>query len=363
MSKIAISYRRSDSEDITGRIFDRLVQQFGKQTVFRDIDNIRPGIDFRTQIAEALRTTDVLLVMIGPRWFGGATGGQRRIDDEADPVRIEVETALKREIPIIPVLVGGIEMPKTKQLPESLRDLAYRHAVTVDSGRDFDHHVEGLVRALDQLSGEDFERQPAIPFAFVSAAPGAAPKPSTAQRVAAPPQSKRTLAFTLTGLAVVTLALVSAFLYQQTRQKQQVQIQLPVQASPAVRLDTTPPSPQAMSTQAIAAAPPSPLNVSPPTAVSSQQTPDVWLGQRPSYCGSTHTIDEREVCQNPQLSALDVQLQSLYDALRSRLDSDKQIALRDEQRVWIKQRSACVSDDACLLDTYRARIAQLRSWH
>ena len=51
MSKIAISYRRSDSQDITGRIFDRLAQRYGKSTVFRDIDNIRPGIDFRAQIA------------------------------------------------------------------------------------------------------------------------------------------------------------------------------------------------------------------------------------------------------------------------------------------------------------------------
>jgi uncharacterized protein YecT (DUF1311 family) len=52
MARIAISYRRSDSQDITGRIFDRLVMHYSKSTVFRDIDSIRPGIDFRTQIAD-----------------------------------------------------------------------------------------------------------------------------------------------------------------------------------------------------------------------------------------------------------------------------------------------------------------------
>src|SRR5437879_3344935 len=112
MPKIAISYRRSDSQDITGRIFDRLAQRYGKSTVFRDIDNIRPGIDFRTQIADALSSADALLVIVGPRWFGRSKGPGSRIDDEADPVRVEVETALKRRIPLIPVLVGGTRMPE-----------------------------------------------------------------------------------------------------------------------------------------------------------------------------------------------------------------------------------------------------------
>ncbi len=151
MSKIAISYRRSDSQDITGRIFDRLVEHYGKDTVFRDIDNIRPGIDFRKQIADALRTAEVLVVVVGPRWLGRSKGGEVRMENEADPVRIEVETALGRGIPVIPLLVGGSAMPTTTQLPGSLRDFAYRHAVTIDGGRDFDHHVAGLVRALDEL--------------------------------------------------------------------------------------------------------------------------------------------------------------------------------------------------------------------
>src|ERR1700692_31306 len=112
MAKIAISYRRLDTQDITGRIFDRLAQHYGKNTVFRDIDSIQPGIDFRTQIAEALTATDVLLVIVGPRWLGRGEGAVSRIDNEADPVRIEVETALKRAIPIIPVLVAGMKMPE-----------------------------------------------------------------------------------------------------------------------------------------------------------------------------------------------------------------------------------------------------------
>ena len=141
------------SQDITGRVFDKLTEHFGRATVFRDIDDIRPGIDFRVQIAEALKTTNVLLVVVGPKWFGRTKGAKNRIDNEADPVRIEVETALRRDIPVIPVLVGGMKMPTAVQLPENLKDFAYRHAVAVDGGRDFDHHLQGLITVLEGILG------------------------------------------------------------------------------------------------------------------------------------------------------------------------------------------------------------------
>src|SRR5262249_38172060 len=103
------------------------------------------------QIAEALAATDVLLAIVGPRWLGRGEGGESRIDNEADPVRVEIELALKRQIPIIPVIVGKGEMPTTAELPASMVDFAFRHSVTVDGGRDFDHHVSSLIRALEDL--------------------------------------------------------------------------------------------------------------------------------------------------------------------------------------------------------------------
>ena len=150
MAKIAISYRRSDFRTLPAA-FRPAVEHYGKDTVFRDIDSIQPGIDFRTQIAAALGATDVLLVVLGPAWLGRDKDNTTRIGNETDPVRIEVETALKRDIPIIPVLVGGTRMPEVNELPQSLRDFAYRHAVTVDGGRDFDHHMDGLIRSLHRI--------------------------------------------------------------------------------------------------------------------------------------------------------------------------------------------------------------------
>jgi formylglycine-generating enzyme required for sulfatase activity len=150
MAKIAISYRRTDS-DIAGRIFDRLVQRYGKDSVFRDIDNIPFGIDFREGVNDALRGTDALIAIVGPNWRGRGERGKARINDANDPVRIEVETALQRNILVIPALVGGARMPEPTDLPDSLQDFSFCNAANIDSGRNFDTDVERLMRSMDRL--------------------------------------------------------------------------------------------------------------------------------------------------------------------------------------------------------------------
>jgi TIR domain len=150
MTRIAISYRRDDSGVITGRIFDRLAAHYGREAVFRDIDNIPPGVDFRQHIAGVLGESDILLAIVGPRWLG-SRGGRNRLDDEADPVRLEVETGLHKQLPVIPVLVMRATMPRVDRLPDSLKDFAYRNAVRVDDGQDFDIHSSRLIRAMDRI--------------------------------------------------------------------------------------------------------------------------------------------------------------------------------------------------------------------
>jgi adenylate cyclase len=150
--KIIISYRRRDSEAMTGRIFDRLVARFGRDAVFRDIDNIRPGMDFRAHIADALAGSDILLAIVGPNWVGRSSrAGGARINDENDLVRIEVETALQRGIPVIPVLLADTKMPSVDRVPDRMKDFVFRHAFRIDPGRDFEHHMNGLTSEIDQI--------------------------------------------------------------------------------------------------------------------------------------------------------------------------------------------------------------------
>jgi uncharacterized protein (TIGR02594 family) len=151
MPRLSISYRRSDSEAITGRIFDRLIKHYGRKSVFRDVDNVPVGVDFRSHIQDVLQKSDILLAVVGPNWRGARPEGHSRIDEDNDQVRIEVETALKKGIPVIPVLVGRSEVPAPADLPESLKPFSYRNAVRVDTGRDFDHHVDRLIRETDSI--------------------------------------------------------------------------------------------------------------------------------------------------------------------------------------------------------------------
>ena len=159
MPRICISYRRSDSDGITGRIFDRLVSHYGKDSIFRDIDNVPAGIDFRELVKKTLQTTNVLLAVVGPKWIGPRRGGPPRIIEETDLVRIEVATALTSGILVIPVLVGDTRMP-SEQLPPSIKEFAFRNAMRVDPGVDFDQHMQRLIRSIDGLLMEQVKLSP-----------------------------------------------------------------------------------------------------------------------------------------------------------------------------------------------------------
>ena len=153
MTKILLSYRRFDSAAIAGRIFDRLVSRYGSDAVFMDVDNIPFGTDFREHIRETLLTSDLLVAILGPQWLGLRADGQSRIRDSADPVRIEIETALQARRPIVPVLIDGTEMPQPGDLPEALEKFCYLNAAVVASGRDFHHQVDRVIRSIDQILG------------------------------------------------------------------------------------------------------------------------------------------------------------------------------------------------------------------
>ncbi|WP_134497796.1 toll/interleukin-1 receptor domain-containing protein [Microvirga pakistanensis] len=149
--KIVLSYRRKDVPITTDRIYDWLARRYGAEGIFIDVDSIPVGIDFREHLQEVLNGCNVLLAIIGPRWIGRRRGKPPRIMDESDWVRIEVETALQRKIPVIPVLVEGAIMPQADQLPEKLQGLLHRQAAVLGRGPDFPVHVDRLIRAIDRL--------------------------------------------------------------------------------------------------------------------------------------------------------------------------------------------------------------------
>lgn len=150
MPSIFLSYRRDDSAGFAGRLADALEVEFGVGSVFRDVDDIRPGEDFIQAIESHLREVGVVLVMIGPQWLEAGADGRRRLDNPADFVRQEIQAALNSGKPLIPLLVGAATMPAETDLPDDIVELAHRQAVVLsDSG--WRRDVERLVATLRTL--------------------------------------------------------------------------------------------------------------------------------------------------------------------------------------------------------------------
>lgn len=145
-----LSYRRDDSAGFAGRLADDLEAAFGAGSVFRDVDDIRPGENFIQTIESHLRQVGAVLVMIGPRWKASGADGRSRLDDPVDFVRREIEAALVSGKPVIPLLVGGASMPTAAQLPAELAGLAERQAVTLSDGN-WRGDVDRLVASLRPL--------------------------------------------------------------------------------------------------------------------------------------------------------------------------------------------------------------------
>ena len=151
--RIFISYRRQDSAGHAGRLFDRLSNHFGQANIFMDIDTIELGVDFVKKIEEAVSSCDVLLAVIGPTWLTITNAdGQLRLHDSNDFVRIEVLTALQRDIRVIPLLVHGANMPVEKVLPKELAALARRNGMEIEHSS-FDSDVNMLITKLEKMLG------------------------------------------------------------------------------------------------------------------------------------------------------------------------------------------------------------------
>ena len=144
--RIFISYRRADTANQAGWLADRLVAQYGRNQVVKDVDSIQLGNDFADVIAAAVTSCNVLLALIGHQWLAAAPGGD-------DYVRVEIESALTRGVQVIPVLVDGARMPTAAELPPSLALLAQRAPLSLGAANP-EGDVSRITQVLDQNIAE-----------------------------------------------------------------------------------------------------------------------------------------------------------------------------------------------------------------
>ncbi len=157
MPRIFISYRRDDSRTISGRIYDRLVQAFGTDSVFKDVQDIHSGQNWKTILQQEIERSDIILAVIGATWMTLTDDdGNRRIMNENDYVRLEVAHGLQDAgCTVIPLLVGGAAVPERGQLPPDLQPLTERQALRVREDPDFHTDMNVLIRDMYRVTGTE----------------------------------------------------------------------------------------------------------------------------------------------------------------------------------------------------------------
>jgi hypothetical protein len=154
---IFLCYRREDTQDAAGRLYDRLVEAYGSERVFMDIDKVPLGSDFVDIVTKQIGTCSAVIVMIGKQWRTiKDKKRRRRLDNDDDLVRAEIRAALQQKIPVIPVTVQNAPMPQAEDLPDDIRLLARRNGIELSATR-WKTDVDRLIKDLDRVmkpSGE-----------------------------------------------------------------------------------------------------------------------------------------------------------------------------------------------------------------
>lgn len=227
--KIFISYRRADSKYVVDRIRDRLITAFGNQSVFRDVESIPLGTDFRTELENVASNCDVMLVIIGPQWAGITDAqGNKRLFDAYDFTRIEIETGLTHEeIRVIPVLVMNAVMPTAQEIPENLKELAFRNAINVRNDPDFDNDIQRLILGINRLQSgvvepkvNESEEGSLVAPSKIKAEKHLEALPAKEKSAAGGPAQKRSplMLGIIGGIALLTMVIVAGvFLFRNNR--------------------------------------------------------------------------------------------------------------------------------------------------
>ena len=135
---------------------DELKRQFGSDNVFLDVDSIGPGVKFDDAIRRSINSSSVVLIMIGPKWLSMTCGdGNRRLDDKADHLRVEIETALLSKALVIPVLVDGATMPAARDLPDEIAELTELNAYSLTDS----HWSYDIEQLIDKISPGGAKRE------------------------------------------------------------------------------------------------------------------------------------------------------------------------------------------------------------
>ncbi|MBX7109009.1 MAG: TIR domain-containing protein [Chitinophagales bacterium] len=175
-----LSYRRDDSLHESHALEKALLRLSTAEypiEVFIDTEKIKVGQDFEKKMIKELENSDVVLAIIGHNWLNATTGNEgraRKIDRADDPVRMELEKALEKKIPLVVVLLDKAQKPHKMDLPSSLVSLVNAEQFKLDTDFDaFKNGVHGLTKYLQKFpSRRPNESLQKAQLCFFNKAPG-----------------------------------------------------------------------------------------------------------------------------------------------------------------------------------------------
>lgn len=151
MSGIFINYQTADSALVAAHMDKILSDVFGADQVFYASRSIPLAKSFDPEILARLRDSDVLLVLIGQRWFGEEQNGSRqRIDNPEYWPRREIIEAFAHGVLVVPVMLERMPRLAPETLPAELAELADLQSVRLDH-QDLDTGYAKLVARLGEL--------------------------------------------------------------------------------------------------------------------------------------------------------------------------------------------------------------------
>jgi beta-lactam-binding protein with PASTA domain len=244
---VFISYRREFDAGWAPWLYDKLSDHFGANRIFMDLDSIAAGDDFVKVITNSVASCRVLIILIGKDWAGALDAeGRRRLDDRGDFVRLEIESALKHGVRVIPLLIEGATMPPHAELPGTLAPIVYRQALTLTATHrryDAENLVKAVERALDQPKVEPTQvpSPPVVPPAPPPSQLQAAVQPTVARGLRS---SNIEVRLTNSGQAPRSVVLRTTALPDRVRiTPDRVRVQVPAGATAKTRIRVHAPTP------------------------------------------------------------------------------------------------------------------------
>lgn len=328
VEKVFISYRRQHSWSYVRALYDRLSRHFGEHKVFMDLDDIPLGTDFVDVLDHNLGDCKAMLVVIDSEWLTIRDAqGNRRLDNPHDFVRLEVATALKRNISVIPILIDGTPMPSESALPDDLKLLPRRQALELTS-KNYEHSVRDLIQALERYI------QPQQTEKHI--------KPSPSPTKSAWYKRPWVLLLLSPVLVLVLLFLIGLLVPDET---------------------ITPDKPSEEAIAQIKAG-----KVSSLVADMQKNLESVEAG---FDCKAARSASEKAICSHTASRSSDAQLQTQYSQMLNLLPPDYRNDFRKDQQTWLRERDAYIkaycmnqtgdAQGACITDVYQQRLDTLRT--